>query len=81
MKYILYPFWVIICLWLVVFYLLIFIIFYALGLLWNFKPIKFTWGDFTEEDFGCFERKGYDKNPKETFIRHLTLGEYKNHKL
>jgi hypothetical protein len=81
MKYILYPLWIIICLGLLLFELLAFAIYHILGFLWTFQLIKFAWRDFTKENFGCFEREGYDKNPKETFMRHLTFGEYKNHKL
>lgn len=80
MKYILYPFWVVICLVVVVLQVIVFAIFYTIGVLWSFKQIEFTWKDFSEEDFGCFEIGGYDKNPIETFIRYLTLGDYKNYK-
>ena len=49
--------------------LLIFIIIYVLGFLWQFKPLKFSWENFTIRDFNIRKGGGYDKNPKETFIK------------
>ena len=79
MKYILYPFWGIICLLAVLYMLLLFIITHLSVFLWQIKPLKFPWKDLTEEGFNYHGRTGYDKNPKETFIRYLTFSEYKNH--
>jgi hypothetical protein len=80
MKYILYPLWIIICLGLLLFELLAFAIYHILGFLWTFFPVNLTWEMFTKQDsFWGTISPGYDKNPKETFIRYLTLGEYKNH--
>lgn len=80
MKYILYPFWVVICLVSLLFELLVFTIYHILGFLWTFSPVDLTWEMFTKQDYlWGITSPGYDKNPKETLIRYLTFGEYKNY--
>ena len=81
MKYILMPVWAILVVVFTCFEVVLLILFNVITIIWHFS-IEHTmdWYDMTEKKTYGFSDPGYDKSPKETIIRRITNGDYKNYK-
>ena len=81
MKYIVMPVWAILVILFTSIEVILLSLFNAISIIWHFN-INHTmdWNELTEETTYGFTDPGYDKNPKETIIRRITNGHYKNYK-
>ena len=81
MKYILWPFWVL----MVVIYTLCEVVLVVMtnicSVIWHLNINNtIDWVEMTEEETYGFRPAGYDKTIKETIVRRVTFGEYKQYK-